>query len=1044
MSIQKYDAFISYRHAPLDSKIAETIHRQLESFKIPKEIKNKITKKKITRIFRDKEELPVTSDINDNIKQALDNSENLIVICSHSLKDSIWVKREIEYFLESHSIEQVLTVLAEGEPCEVIPEILQYEKTETDKNTGESKKVLCEPLSCDYRLPKKQAKADELPRLAAAILGCSYDDLKQRQKQHRRRIITAALSCVFVFLAAMSVFFAYTANEIQKNYNNALINQSEYLISESQKAYESGDKITATLLAVEALPSEDNERPLLSEAVYNLESIIEPYKQSSVAGYEQSAVLRHDRTIDYYSNAAAFSSDEKYFAIKNGGTIITVWDTESNEIIYEKSFSNNILSVGFTLKNTLIVVFGGSSLCIDISTKEILWEIKQKDFHRPFSGEFVCSPTEEIVIFDTTADFLVINSTDGSEIFSQEYPNEINYARLIVTDFSFSPSGEKFLFTLNGVQVSVCEIKNRTVYTLPEFFDNINAVCFSSDEDILLITPEKSENYSWNSSNGSVMYTNYCNAVKINLSSESVTFETTLEYEGIDYETLVLKTEKETDGTKKGLYVCAVGNHAYTIDSETGKIHESYTLSDSAKNMREIDSGTFCILLDNGSLAYIYTNEDFHENVDFVNEKFSYSYMSGNKICLLSDKSDTDIMIFEYHKEHKSVWKQINTDSTELDPANMVHENDNYVVFYDLSFGNTILVVDKETKTVAGNYLIPEEYEKKSLSLLGVSEDGNKLYISAENTEKENLSVVLAFDIENATVEEIDNFGEYTLNTLIMTNNGYCGYAALTTSVKNESTGAISVNIVNEFIYKEKGSDTITVFDLDSKSFSDVFLTSQKDTVMLKLTLEDDVQPSCKYALLNLSTREMTTIEKEFENSGFSNSFAESPNGKLFAIVEKSRIHVYDYDFNKKAEIPFIGNELRCVSMTNEEILVFPEDNYFYRYDAFSGDLRGRVTTGVMFSSSAVFDFSEKGYIYIKNDSSIDIIDTETWTLFSSLPGGCTKEKIIYNIYKDNDADSYQLYYTNFLDHNELIEMAKEKYPGVTLSEQQKTRYGID
>ena len=37
----KYDAFISYRHCELDKFVAEKIHKYLESFKLPKNIRNK-------------------------------------------------------------------------------------------------------------------------------------------------------------------------------------------------------------------------------------------------------------------------------------------------------------------------------------------------------------------------------------------------------------------------------------------------------------------------------------------------------------------------------------------------------------------------------------------------------------------------------------------------------------------------------------------------------------------------------------------------------------------------------------------------------------------------------------------------------------------------------------------------------------------------------------------------------------------------------------------------------------------------------------------
>ena len=46
----KYDAFISYRHAPLDMEIAKKLHRGLETFSIPAAVQKKTGKKKIRRI----------------------------------------------------------------------------------------------------------------------------------------------------------------------------------------------------------------------------------------------------------------------------------------------------------------------------------------------------------------------------------------------------------------------------------------------------------------------------------------------------------------------------------------------------------------------------------------------------------------------------------------------------------------------------------------------------------------------------------------------------------------------------------------------------------------------------------------------------------------------------------------------------------------------------------------------------------------------------------------------------------------------------------
>lgn len=61
----RYDAFISYRHCDPDKRIAEKLHRMLETYKIPKAIVKASGKKRINRVFRDREELPTSSNLAD-------------------------------------------------------------------------------------------------------------------------------------------------------------------------------------------------------------------------------------------------------------------------------------------------------------------------------------------------------------------------------------------------------------------------------------------------------------------------------------------------------------------------------------------------------------------------------------------------------------------------------------------------------------------------------------------------------------------------------------------------------------------------------------------------------------------------------------------------------------------------------------------------------------------------------------------------------------------------------------------------------------------
>ena len=210
----KYDAFISYRHTPLDMEMAKKIHSALETYHIPASVRKKTGKKKIERIFRDQEELPIGSDLNDNISSALEGSEFLIVICSPDTPGSYWVGKEIDTFISLHGREHILAVLVAGEPCDSFPPQLLVD----DEGNA------VEPLAADVRAdnPKERKKLfkTEILRLAAPIIGCSYDDLKQRHRERilKRNITIAACLAGVVAIAgtAFGIYRSGVADRMEK------------------------------------------------------------------------------------------------------------------------------------------------------------------------------------------------------------------------------------------------------------------------------------------------------------------------------------------------------------------------------------------------------------------------------------------------------------------------------------------------------------------------------------------------------------------------------------------------------------------------------------------------------------------------------------------------------------------------------------------------------------------------------------------------------------------------------------------------------------
>ena len=126
MEYRKYCAFISYRHYTPDMEIAQRLHTLIEQYTVPVDFRKDPSQKHPGQVFRDQEELPLSADLGKDIETALDNSDWLICVCSPRYLESRWCMRELEYFIERHGRERVLTLLAEGDPDESFPEALLH------------------------------------------------------------------------------------------------------------------------------------------------------------------------------------------------------------------------------------------------------------------------------------------------------------------------------------------------------------------------------------------------------------------------------------------------------------------------------------------------------------------------------------------------------------------------------------------------------------------------------------------------------------------------------------------------------------------------------------------------------------------------------------------------------------------------------------------------------------------------------------------------------------------------------------------------------
>lgn len=178
----RYWAFLSYSHA--DEARARRLHVLLERYVLPRRARKAHgLPRRLFPIFRDVEELEAASILTTRLRDALDESRWLIVLCSPNSAKSKYVNEEIEYFLAKHGRSRVLCVLLDGEPPECFPPTIKALKDE--------------PLAADCR-PGRDSELAKL-KLIAALAGVGFTELRDREAQRKRRMrgMLAAATLLF-------------------------------------------------------------------------------------------------------------------------------------------------------------------------------------------------------------------------------------------------------------------------------------------------------------------------------------------------------------------------------------------------------------------------------------------------------------------------------------------------------------------------------------------------------------------------------------------------------------------------------------------------------------------------------------------------------------------------------------------------------------------------------------------------------------------------------------------------------------------------------
>ncbi len=446
---RNYKAFISYRHKPLDMETAKKLHRRIEQYVIPKELRRN-GEKKLGLVFRDQDELPISNNLTENISMALDHSEYLIVVCTPDTPESVWVQREIAYFKKHHDDNHVLAILAAGTPETSFPPQLT-EKRDSEGNLTDVIEPLAANIVADSKVRRSRLFRTESLRILASLIGCPYDALYRREQRHRMRQLAAGAAAVVLILSAFIGVLLNRNAKIREQYRNTQISESRTLSSLSENADREGNYRASIEYALSALPGGESASTL---ALMSENADREGNYRASVE-YALSALPGRDPDRPYVA-AAEYALSSSMYLYQRG-----------NSMRYLQSFQQDTpivkLALSDTAENLVTADAYGTLRMYHAVSGKLLWEVRV--------------PRHEVSDLHFVGEDIVIATRHGSS--EADTPNTVCYAvgdgsvrwELDAAVYAYS-EGSAYGFAVNaadsGYQARIRKIDLRTGQVLGE------------------------------------------------------------------------------------------------------------------------------------------------------------------------------------------------------------------------------------------------------------------------------------------------------------------------------------------------------------------------------------------------------------------------------------------------------------------------------------------------------------------------------------------------------------------------------------------------
>lgn len=440
---KEYYAFISYKSE--DKEWAIWLQHELEHYHLPATLNGRSDlPQELRPVFRDLDELSA-GNLPMQIRLALANSANLIVVCSPMSAKSPWVNQEVETFIAMGKTKRIFPFIVEGHPYadnpdeECFPQAIRNLPKEEERLGGDV---------------TKNGRDAAFVKVVAGMLDLGFDTLWNRYEKEK----------------------AEEERKQREQRDNMMRLQSRFVAEKANKLIDEGDSFLARKLMAQVMPIDLNnpDRPCPIEAEACMRRAFE----------RSNTVLRgHSQTITH----VAFLPDRKRIVSASEDQTIRVWDTRTGKCLIKQDALK--IRFGLFAVSPDGTMFATTSQGGTIS----LWDAENILCIKTFGGS---SKSINSIEFSPDSKLLATASNDGTfrvwDLSKSDIRLTVKAHSETVHSASFSPDGKLIVTTSTDKRVVLWDASTgASIKTIMHPTGDVASASFDSDGQRLLTISNK-------------------------------------------------------------------------------------------------------------------------------------------------------------------------------------------------------------------------------------------------------------------------------------------------------------------------------------------------------------------------------------------------------------------------------------------------------------------------------------------------------------------------------------------------------------------------